>query len=295
MSAIAWWGAEASRRGYILIAPEWCSGPPVDYHYSGSEHAAAELALRDARKRFSIDSDRVFLGGVALGGQMAWDFGLGHPDLFAGVVTISGLPARHALAYKAHARRVPLYIAMGDMSPAEHETLDMVKEDMITRNYDATFVEYYRRGQEDFPEEAASALDWMGPRQRDPYPKKFDVVSARECDDRFYGIVLRELTPGRAPAPETVDAFGKGLHPATVSLTTSTVSNLLNLKTVGVRKLDIWAGPSLLDFTRKVEVKVNGKRQFFGMAKPDFEPTLEDLRLRGDRQQMYWLKVPVRL
>ena len=29
------------------------------------------------------------------------------------------------------------------------------------------------------------------------------------------------------------------------------------------------------------------------MAKPDLEPFLEDLRLRGDRQQIYWLKVPV--
>jgi hypothetical protein len=31
------------------------------------------------------------------------------------------------------------------------------------------------------------------------------------------------------------------------------------------------------------------------MADLDFEPFLEDLRLRGDRQQVYALKIPVRL
>ncbi len=292
MSAIAWWAAEATRRGYIVIAPEYSAGPPADYHFTPTEHAAAELALRDARKRFSIDGDRVFLGGQGLGGQMAWDFGLGHPDLFAGVLAISGLPAKYVLAYKAHAKRVPFYIVMGELAPATRETFDMVKEHMITRSYDATFVEHFRRGQEDFPEEAPSAFDWMAPRRRDPYPKKFDVVTARECDDRFYGVVVRELAPGLAPAPEAVDVFGKGLRPATIGMTSSNLSNLIRLTTVGVRRLDLWVGPNLLDFSKKIEVKVNNKRAFHGLVKPDFEPLLEDLRLRGDREQIYWLKVP---
>ena len=50
-SAIDEWAAEAARRGYILIAPEYTTaGEPAEYHYTPSEHAAAQLALRDARK-----------------------------------------------------------------------------------------------------------------------------------------------------------------------------------------------------------------------------------------------------
>src|SRR5262249_23009944 len=56
-SAIDWWSAEAARRGYIVVAPEYrVPEQPKDYRYSTSEHAAAELALRDARRRYAIDS-----------------------------------------------------------------------------------------------------------------------------------------------------------------------------------------------------------------------------------------------
>ncbi len=47
-----------------MIAPEYSvAGASPDYHYTPSEHAAVELALRDARKRYAIDSDRVFVAG----------------------------------------------------------------------------------------------------------------------------------------------------------------------------------------------------------------------------------------
>ena len=103
-----------------MIAPEYTlRGQPIDYRYSPSEHAAVELALRDAKRRYSIDDDRVFLGGSLIGGNMAWDFGLAHPDLFAGVVVISGLPAKFVWANKDNTRRVPFYIVEGDLAPTE--------------------------------------------------------------------------------------------------------------------------------------------------------------------------------
>ena len=104
-AAIDEWAAEAARHGYILIAPEYnLPGQPHDYRYTTSEHAAVELALRDARKRYAIDSDRVFVAGQLIGGNMAWDYALAHPDLFAGVVVFSGLPAKYVPKYLAPPR-----------------------------------------------------------------------------------------------------------------------------------------------------------------------------------------------
>ena len=76
-STIEPWAAEAAHRGYIVIAPGVQPARPArEYRYTPSEHAAVELALRDARRRYAIDSDRVFLAGQLTGGNMAWDFAL---------------------------------------------------------------------------------------------------------------------------------------------------------------------------------------------------------------------------
>ena len=84
---------QASRHGYIVIAPDWTSPGQRKYHYSAKEHAAVLFALRDAFGRFSIDTDRVFLTGHTMGGDASWDLGLAHPDLWAGVIPIGATAA----------------------------------------------------------------------------------------------------------------------------------------------------------------------------------------------------------
>jgi len=49
----------------------------------------------------------------------------------------------------------------------------------------------------------------------------------------------------------------------------------------------------MIDFKRKLEVRINDRPRYKGSVKLTLDPFLEDLRLRGDRQQVYWLKVPV--
>jgi hypothetical protein len=294
-SAIETWESEAARRGYIIIAPEYnVSGQTPDYHYTPSEHAAVELALRDARRRYAIDSDRVFIGGQLSGGNMAWDLALAHPDLFAGALVISGFPAKYVPRYLPHHERLPLYFVMGDLAPAANEIVyGRYIKPLILKVWDVTYVEYHRRGLEEFPEEITPIFDWMDHHRRDPVPKAFDAVTARTCDSRFYGVVVQEFVPGRTTAPEAVEMLGENLSPATLKMKSSNLSNLIDLRATGVRQLDIWLSPKLVDFKRKLEVRVNGRPRFKGQASLELQPMLEDVRLRGDRQQVYWLKVSV--
>lgn len=290
-AAALWWAEEAARRGYVVIAPEYnLPGKPKDYRYSPSEHAAVELALRDARRRFSIDSNRVFLGGTTLGGAMAWDVGLSHPDLFAGVVVLNGLPAKYVWAYRDHAALVPLYLALGDLAPAESDMILPFGTSLVARNYDVIYTEYFDRGLEPLPEEIPHAFNWMDPRRRDPYPKEFTVSSAREGDARFFGAVLREHADGRATAPDQADPLGKGLNPAKITVNSRTLANLFDVTTAGVGSIDLWLGPPHLDLTKKLEIRINGRTAYKGDPVIDVAPFLEDLRIRGDREQTYWLK-----
>jgi pimeloyl-ACP methyl ester carboxylesterase len=296
-SAIEEFQAEAARRGYILIAPEYTTpGEPPDYHYTPSELAAAQLALRDARKRYAIDSDRVFVTGELMGANMAWDLALSHPDLFAGAVIISGLPAKYVPRYLLHHERVPLYYVMGDLAPAASEYLygNYIKPLML-KTWDITYVEYTRRGLETLPEEIAPAFDWMDRHHREAFPKSFKANTARVSDDRFYGVVVREFGAGRTTDPGAVEIPGGNLKPATIEMKSSTLSNLIRLDVAGITWLDIWLSPKLIDFRRKVDIRINGKpyaRQ--AKIKLDMEPMLDDLRVRGDTKQLYWHRISTR-
>jgi hypothetical protein len=290
-SAAKAWAPEAARRGVVLIAPEYnLAGQPRDYRYTASEHAAVEIALRDARKRFAIDADRVFLAGTLLGGNMAWDFGLAHPDLFAGTIVLSGLPAKYVFAYRDHAKFQPLYMVLGDLAPAETDLVAPFGTSFVARNYDALYVEHFRRGLEPFPEEIPQAFAWIANRRRDPYPKEFEFSAARECDSRFFGVVLQEFAPGRATPPEQADNLGKNLKPATLTVRYRSLANLLDIETSGLARLDAWLAPPHLDLTKRLEIRINGRTAFKGVPAVDPASFLEDLRLRGDRSQVYFLR-----
>jgi hypothetical protein len=75
-------------------------------------------------------------------------------------------------AYRKHVENVPLYFALGELAPAAKEVIfDATIRPMIEDTYDVTYVEYYRRGLEDLPEEAGPIMDWMEKQVREPAPE----------------------------------------------------------------------------------------------------------------------------
>ncbi len=62
------------------------------YHTLSSAAADLPALMHEVRKRFHIDTDRVFLFGVEAGGDTAWMAAIMHSDLFAGVIVCSAYP-----------------------------------------------------------------------------------------------------------------------------------------------------------------------------------------------------------
>ena len=93
---LKWWGGtrekpgQSQRHGYIVIAPSYADKTLTKYDYDTRSHAVVLAAINDARKRFQIDSDRIFLSGHGMGGTAAFDIGMSHPEIFAGVMPICG-------------------------------------------------------------------------------------------------------------------------------------------------------------------------------------------------------------
>src|SRR5207253_9758494 len=112
-------GPQAALHGYILVAPAWGGEFGQRYGYSPEEHAAVLDALWDLRRRFQVNSDRVFLLGAGDGADMAFDVGLAHPDLFAGVLPVSGSPHLFAQRYAqlgGNGQHLPFYVVSGTVA-----------------------------------------------------------------------------------------------------------------------------------------------------------------------------------
>jgi predicted peptidase len=70
---------------FITIFPQ----SPGDWKGPERERLAM-IALDDAQRHWSIDSDRVILAGLSYGGLGVWEIGAKHPDRFAALVPVSG-------------------------------------------------------------------------------------------------------------------------------------------------------------------------------------------------------------
>ena len=204
------------------------------------------------------------------------------------------MPAKYIWRYKeTNGKRIAFTIALGDLAPAGSFAFDKYAKPLIEANQDLTYTEYYGRGLEDLPEEGPAVFDWMDRHKREALPKKWETVSARSSEDRSYGVVIRQFGAGATVAPEAVTPDGGNIKkPANLSAKVNAVLNLLDVSTDGVSQADIWVPIGPVDFSKKLEVRLNGRKTLYkGPPPDDFGPILQDLRVRGDRKQLYGMKV----
>jgi len=275
---------QAPRHGYIVIAVEWVAERQRAYEYSAREHASVLYSLRDACRRFSIDSDRIFLSGHAAGGDAVWDIGLAHPDLWAGVIPVVAAADKYVSRYSDNGRYVPFYFVGGELDGDKMSRNGAQLDRYLSRvGYDVMIIDYQGRGHEHFQEELPRIIEWMNVHRRDFFPKNWQVTSLRPWDNFFWFAEFHDFPPKSMtspvnwPPPRNTNAAalsGKLLD-----------NNGLTLDASGA-KATIWLAPEYVDFERKV--LINGRSS---MIKPSLETMLEDVRTRADRQHPFWARV----
>ena len=309
---IDWWAGSwrnseryghASRHGYIVIAPDW--NPPeinrADYDFSFFSHAAVLCSVKDAFRRFSIDTDRVFISGHGSGGTAAWDIALSHPDLWAGAIIFNAVASTYIDAYRAAVRRVPLYFVWGDKegvgtvrkwnvnAPVLNHYLQT-----LARPGDVTVVRYIGRGMEGFSEEILHILDWMRLRQRNFVPFSFVAETMRPWDSFFWWVEMPNLVVDRPECMfEPIDFPARNaVRKVTVESELYRATNNISVKTMPrVGNVLVFLTPDMLDFKAKTSIKVNEKNYHpaNGIVEPNIEVMLEDVRTRGDRLHPFWV------
>ncbi|HEY1068247.1 MAG TPA: hypothetical protein VGE52_19135, partial [Pirellulales bacterium] len=300
-SQIDWWAGspnefgfrsgQSMRHGYIVIAPAWGAQQQPEYDYSAREHNAVLASLRDACRRFAIDTDRVYLSGHDMGADAVYDIGFAHPDLWAGIIPIVGRSDRYCAKTWPNAMHLPIYSLGGELDPTrvlqnarEHNRL------MLRNGTDLTVVEYLGRGHEHFGEDILDIFDWMKRKKRDFFPKKIDVVSLRPWDNFFYWIETADHPPKTTCLPFNWAKDGAKTNAMTVDAELKS-KNRIYVRS-GAGQTTVLLSPELgIDFNERIEVQIGQRTNRNKLIAPDLAVILEDARTRGDRQHVFWAKV----
>jgi predicted esterase len=297
---IDWWSGErsengsrlgqATRFGYIVIAVDWLKEGQKEYEFSAREHAAVLASLRDACRRFSVDTDRVFITGHSIGGNAAWDLGLAHPDLWAGVMPIVAQCEKYCTLYWENAALVPMYVLGGELDGNKTVANAPHLERYLSRRFDVTIVEYRGRGHEDFHDDIQNLFDWMNRRaSRNFFPKEFTASTMRPWDNYFWWLEVQKF-PQRGMVDPANWPPGRGVRPVQM---TGKVLATNGLAIAGaVSDVTVWLSPEAVDFNRPMKITLNNASITKSRRiEPDLEVLLEDVRTRGDRLHAFWAKI----
>ncbi len=292
--ALESWSELAARHGYILVAPKWTEDAfQNDYRFSEREHQVVLDVVRDVRRRFNADPDRTFLTGFSLSGLMAYDVGLSHPDLFAGVVVMCGRPRENIRWYRPNAQYLPFYVIEGERDGnGATEAREMFKY-WVPKGFASVYVEYNGRGFEFFHGELPTVFDWLDRKRRGKAFPSFGIKDSktgvlaerfhtlRPGDNRFYWVSVDELDNVSAVRPGELCGYLSG-------------ANQLTVQTARLKRLTVWLNADMVDFDQPVEIRVNpsapSAKTIKGEVKPSLKILLDDFYERVDKGRLFMAK-----
>lgn len=117
---------EAEKRGYLLVCPKGRGSAAM---YQGAAERDVLDVLKETRRQFNIDENRVYLMGHSMGGYGTWSVAVNNPDLFAALAPISGGGSPPVVAGLKKIAHIPWLVTHGDKDPtvSVEESRKMVK------------------------------------------------------------------------------------------------------------------------------------------------------------------------
>lgn len=116
----------AEKRGYIVVCPK--GRGPVSMYLASAERDVIDV-IKEMKREFSIDDDRVYLMGHSMGGYGSWSIAVNNPDLFAAIGPIAGGGTPLSRPRLKAITHVPWIVVHGDKDPTVpvDESRKMVK------------------------------------------------------------------------------------------------------------------------------------------------------------------------
>ncbi|MES2794213.1 MAG: hypothetical protein V4719_31660 [Planctomycetota bacterium] len=286
-----WWARQAQRLGYIVLAPKFAKDKQLSYDYSLEAHLAVTETIRDARRRFSVDSNRIFLGGHGMGADAVFDIGYSHPDLFAGIMPISGMLERSTHDYRENAKYLPQFIIAGQLDRRGVEENAQDLDHMMRYHYPLIYAVFIGRGYESFQSEDVRLFEWMPRQRRAKPPLEIEVSTGRTTDNHFWWWNFSNFSPPKfGTIGWTKEQKGAAIPKPMVLGVSAKRAKGANVIMIDCAAQDhnLWLFPDVVSFEKILTVRLKSKQLYHQIPEPDISAMLEDFRLRADRQQIAW-------
>lgn len=199
--------------------------------------------IADIKKRSTIDTNRMYLTGLSMGGGGTLWLGLTRADTWAAIAPVCPAPPSEAISYLDNVLGLPIHFFQGGADPVvkpegTREWVEKCKKAGAKVTYQEypgvshdSWVNAYR---DEF------VFTWFSKFKRNPFPKRVKLSTDQLKYNSAYWV---KLTDKESAKKATIDAFFKD-------------KNRLEITTVNVRAfaLDIVGHP---DFKKKSQLSIN--------------------------------------
>lgn len=276
---------------YLLVCPTYPSG-------AWFTRQAEELVLetiRQARRRYHIDPNRIFLTGMSNGGIGAWLIGMHHAPLFAGLAPMASGLDHVLMPFLANLRNTPVYIIHGtkdqvmpvDLSRSISRELDRLGYPHVYREHER---EHPMAGGHYFPkEELPDLVTWFNSRHREPLPTRLTLVRDASHFQPYNWLRIDSTDSIAAFSEDLIDKRDERIKRREYATIDASIVGRTRIEVTAehVQRYSLFLNDQLIDISKPLTITTNGRLSFEGMVSPSVETLLRQARLRQDPERLF--------
>lgn len=276
---------------YLLACPTYPSGA---WFTRRAEEVVLET-IREVRRRYHIDPDRIFLTGMSNGGIGAWLIGMHHAPLFAGLAPMASGLDHVLMPFLANLRNTPIYLIHGAKDQVMPVDLSRsIAKELDALGYPHVYREHHREhpiaGGHYFPkEELPDLVAWFNRQRREPLPTSVTLVRDASHFQPFNWVRLDSTDPIAAFSEDLVDKRDERIKRRVYARLDASItgSNRIEVRAEHVQRYSLFLNGQLIDFSKPLTVLTNGRLSFEGTVRPSVEILLRQARLRQDPERLF--------
>jgi predicted esterase len=293
-TAQSMWGA-ATGKGLIGVFPTANLDGHAATTWQSPEVENFVLAIvKELKRTFRIDTNRIYVAGHSLGGSGAYHIGLRNADLFAAVSANAG--GMHGVTnnatgttdipggFVANLCNTPIFMTHFDRDPrvGVQDARAVAKElNQLREAYPGGYEHRYVEGigeDHGYPQGTSPGqiIAWMTKHRRDPCPKRVIWEPAAPDKNHFYW--LRHAGP--------VASTSRGSR-----VVATREGNRFEIEGANTAGISVMLAEGMCDPTMPVTVVVNGEPSFSGVVQRRPAAVLESIMENIDEQQVFAYRI----